>query len=188
MNQNNYEEKKNDTLDTCGQNDEFSPKYYSPGENHINNDEDYEGRLGTSGTTATAELGTPLFYTLPNDVDIFREAIKGFHKLHDLYVKKSTLLLLLAFQKQILNQISQIDFSGYLPPLQLRSDEDGSVLLEWIFKDFRIGFVIEPEGIESSWYLVSNSKLDEASSSGLLNVKECEALLHNLISFVISNV
>jgi hypothetical protein len=44
--------------------------------------------------------------------------------------------------------------------------ENGSVLLEWVFPDFRIGFNIEPTSEESGWYMVSNKRLHEQTKSG----------------------
>ena len=52
-----------------------------------------------------------------------------------------------------------------IPPLHPHLDEDGSVLLEWIFPNFRIGFNIEPNPDDSGYHLVSNKKLGERTES-----------------------
>jgi len=53
-----------------------------------------------------------------------------------------------------------------LKPLISRCS-DGSILLEWIKKDWRFGISIEKDPAESSWYLVTRKgKLDD---SGLLS-------------------
>lgn len=170
----------------CGQNDESSDKCPSNEHSYMNY-EVHEGSPESSGTSGSSSIGTQIFYSLPKDIDIFRDLIPSFQKLEDSPVKNSILYLLLTFQK-LLNQINQLNLSVYLPPLQLRSDEDGSVLIEWIFKDFRIGFLIEPDDSESSWYLVSNSNMNELSQSGTLNVEDCESLLNKIISFVLRYV
>ena len=86
----------------------------------------------------------------------------------------------------ILNRIS-IEQAGYLPPLKLKFNDDGSVLIEWIFRDYRVGFSIEPILDESSWYLVSNKNLEELSSSGDLKAKEFESIISSLLPFVLMN-
>ena len=48
---------------------------------------------------------------------------------------------------------------GHLPQLHAFDVQDGSILIEWIFDDFRVGFSIEPIPSESSWYLVFKRKV-----------------------------
>jgi len=73
-----------------------------------------------------------------------------------------------------------------IPPLHAHIDEDGSVLIEWIFPDFRAGFNIEPNSEDSGWYLVSNKKISEIAMSGALaNIYERIALLLN---FILANI
>lgn len=156
--------------------------------NYMNSSEYIEDNKKLRNKETSIFLDAPLFYKLPNNADIFSQAIIEYQKIENSYVKKSTLKLLLTFQKTILNILKQIDFSGHLPPLILQFLEDNSVLVEWIFKDFRIGFVIESDVAKSSWYLVSNSNLEEASASGILNLDNCELILQRIIEFVLLNV
>jgi hypothetical protein len=160
---------------------------YSEIDQHLDGPmEESESRgLGTFGTSG---IETPYFYTLANDIDIFNEAVSGLHVLSNPEVKEETLSFLRTFQKLIMIQRNKTEFSGHLPPLKFRPQEDNSVLLEWIFRDFRIGFAFEPKLRESSWYLVSNERLNEASASGLLNKNELEPLLSKLIPFALKNV
>jgi len=46
--------------------------------------------------------------------------------------------------------------------------DDGSILVEWISSDFRIGFSIESILSDSSWYVISNSTLGDICESGYL--------------------
>lgn len=50
--------------------------------------------------------------------------------------------------------------------------DDGSILVEWIDHDFRVGFSIERILSESSWYVVSNSTLGNISECGYLFQKD----------------
>jgi len=44
-------------------------------------------------------------------------------------------------------------------PLCINALEDGSLLIEWIFPDYRFGFSLENNLNESSYYFVSNELL-----------------------------
>lgn len=129
----------------------------------------------------------PYIYILPHDFDVLRNADLGPDCLRNESVKKLAQQFLVVFQDVLLRHGDQIEQSGYLPPLKFSCIEDESLLIEWIFKDFRIGFSIEPREDDSSWYLVSNHNFDETSASGKLKFDELEALLMDLSEFVLSN-
>lgn len=74
-----------------------------------------------------------------------------------------------------------------LPKLNSFFDEDGSFLIEWIFSNFRIGFNIESKIVDSSWYIVSDSKLGDINAYGLLSSGQNEKLLTWIINFILSN-
>lgn len=78
---------------------------------------------------------------------------------------------------------------GHLPRLHTFDLEDGSLLIEWIFDDFRIGFGVEPTPSESSWYLVSNARLENINQAGDIpqNELETQDLMLRLVNFVVSN-
>ena len=78
----------------------------------------------------------------------------------------------------------------HLPRLHAFDVQDGSILIEWIFDDFRVGFSIEPILTESSWYLVSNAKLGDIGDFGNISQDESETqnLILKLLGFVLSHV
>ena len=78
----------------------------------------------------------------------------------------------------------------HLPHLHAFDVQDGSILIEWIFDDFRVGFSIDPIPSESSWYLVSNAKLGYIGESGDISQDESETqnLVLKLLNFVMSHV
>ena len=98
--------------------------------------------------------------------------------------------ILLIIEKTILIAQSKGIDLGHLPQLHAFDVQDGSILIEWIFDDFRIGFSIEPIPDESSWYLVSNAKLGDISVAR--NISQDAFDTHNLtlklLAFVISHV
>ena len=77
-----------------------------------------------------------------------------------------------------------------LPQLHAFAVQDGSLLIEWIFDDFRVGFSIEQNPSESSWYLVSNAKLGDINVAGDISQHESETqiLMLKLLTFVILHV
>lgn len=75
---------------------------------------------------------------------------------------------------------------GKIPAFNATNMEDDSLLIEWTFPTFRIGFVIEAKKEESLWYLVSTIEKTDFNKSGSLIDIDKERLLTELISFVIS--
>ena len=97
-------------------------------------------------------------------------------------------ILLIIAETILIFQSRGVDL-GHLPHLHAFDVQDGSVLIEWIFDDFRVGFSIEPVPTESSWYLVSNAKLGYIGTSGDISQDESETqnLMLELLTFVISH-
>lgn len=145
-------------------------------ESYLNN------AYATSGTTG---IGTPYFRS--NNLDILSQASNIISRITNDEIREMVIELLLVFQEYLNEYRLSQSALGHLPPLTIRIVEDGSILIEWIFKDFRIGFSIEPDIAQSSWYLVSNANLEEVSESGILNFKEIEKIIKGIISFVIDN-
>jgi hypothetical protein len=73
-----------------------------------------------------------------------------------------------------------------LPPLRASLPEDGSVSLEWISPDFRLGFNIEPNPDDSSWYIVTSKRLGEIGAYGFLSGLNSRGLIY-LLNFVLAN-
>ena len=106
------------------------------------------------------------FIPVPNESNLIKSAWKVIRQIENQDVAREAKKLLLLIQDTITNfQQFRFDIS-YLPQLQAFNVDDGSVLLEWIFNDFRMGFSIEPNPQDSSWYLVTNRNLGEISASG----------------------
>jgi hypothetical protein len=88
--------------------------------------------------------------------------------------------------QEIIDSLEQVGVGlGFLPPLQAFNVDDGSVLIEWIFKDFRMGFTVEPNPEDSGWYLVSNRNLGEIGASGYTSNVDTKKLILWLLIFQI---
>jgi len=96
-------------------------------------------------------------------------------------------LFLSILESEILNNRKLFENSGAFPSLYIKWLDDKSVLAEWVFKDFRIGFTFEPDIDDSGWYVVSNKNLEEYSASGLLTVNNLEGIIQKVLIFALSN-
>lgn len=63
------------------------------------------------------------------------------------------------------------------PPLKLVLLDDSSCLLEWTFKDRRLGFSFEVDPKDSGWYFVYSSDSSERYESGTMDQLEMSRLI-----------
>jgi hypothetical protein len=146
---------------------------------------DEPGSIASSGVPIE---GSHYFHIFPSDFNIFREVNSALFHIEDKQVRETTSKFLTTFQNIfVLNRERIQSSSQHLPPLRIRYLDDNSVLIEWIFKDFRIGFSIETQEDESSWYLISNSNLNETNAGGVLRRSEIESFLSTLLLVVLAN-
>ncbi len=91
----------------------------------------------------------------------------------------------------IMNVVLELNMSNFdtsnLPPLVATNLEDGSFLIEWLFRGYRVGFVIESDPQEAIWYLISKSKSSDSNQWGSLVVSDKKELLTRLVSHVALN-
>jgi hypothetical protein len=120
-------------------------------------------------------------------LNILTNASDTIRRITDPEKQRDVLNFLLSIQNALLINRFTLDKIGSLPPLRISLNEDDSVLIEWIFRDFRIGFSIEKDRTQSNWYLVSNKNLNQVDLSGLLSSQDIGELLTSLIAFVLSN-
>ena len=109
------------------------------------------------------------------------------HKLTDSNLRQQAVKLLSAIQNA-LNTQPFLNIINCIPYLHAATPEDGSVLFEWIFKDYRIGFHIEPNPQESSWSLVTKENLGEIIASGSITNIDLRKLVSWLLYFIISHL
>jgi hypothetical protein len=86
----------------------------------------------------------------------------------------------------IQSELIKTGLIGKLPPLRAFPTEEGDLLLEWIFENFRLGFGLEHNFEESGWYLVSSPHLGGIVASGLLKGTDLRPLISWLVSYVIN--
>jgi len=121
----------------------------------------------------------PLAYSL------IRPAWNVIRQTRNQTVAEESRKILLVIQETIID-LQHLNFDlGYLPQLHAFNVDDDSVLIEWIFDDFRIGFSIESESKDSSWYLVSNANSGEMAASGYISRIDIKTMALWLINFII---
>ena len=79
-----------------------------------------------------------------------------------------------------------VDIS-YLPSLFAIKFDDGSLLIEWVFNDFHLGFSVEPSTEESSWYIVTNEKLNKIFTSDYFNDLSLSEIVRWVVGFALQN-
>lgn len=75
---------------------------------------------------------------------------------------------------------SSLDLSN-AAALEIVDAEDGSVLIEWRFKDRRLGFNIEPDAGQSGWYYAFSRDSGGQCGSGLLSSLDMKMLLRRML-------
>jgi hypothetical protein len=129
------------------------------------------------------------YFDIPlSDVNFLANVEKNLSTIKDPNVKNSTIILIIKILKIVTLYFNYQNESKFLPALNFNQLDDNSVLMEWIFKDFRIGFSIEPNSEESSWYLIANNKIDESNLQGLINDKDFDLNLKRLLLALFRNV
>ena len=119
-----------------------------------------------------------------------QHAVNVFSDVKDPSVVEQARKILATIQGMILRVQQRRSDLTDIPPVCAHSSEDGSVLLEWIFSDFRIGFNIEPNPDDSGWHLVSNKKLGEIAVSKPLprDLARMSETIAMLIEFIVASI
>jgi hypothetical protein len=85
------------------------------------------------------------------------------------------------------SQLQYYDFTT-LPPIRVAELEDGGIILEWIFENFRMGFNLETNHDKSGYFLVSKESAGEIRSSGYLKGLKLESIIQSLLTIVLNNL
>lgn len=127
------------------------------------------------------------FSSLPIDVILIENPEINLATNKSKIVQHYLGVFLSSFERILVNTRILYKLSNNFPPIIIKWIADNSLLIEWNYNDFRIGFSIEPNIKESGWYLVSNENLGEYSESGVLDFNRIDTILSKLLIFAISN-
>jgi hypothetical protein len=123
------------------------------------------------------------FFIAGRSIDITRNARENARSIEDKSLAQETEITLAVIRKCVEANSSDHNF----PSIHLFKPEDGSILIEWIFQNLRLGINIEQNKEESSWFFVTNENLGNINAYGHLESTIRKPVLKWLISFIISN-
>ncbi len=142
-------------------------------------------RLIENETMDSIDLPAKYKVALPQNLDIFNTVESALGKIEDRQMKSNIEDFIIKF-KACLSQLKNID--NNLSKLNISFMDDGSVVIEWIYNYFRIGFAFEKNEEESSYYVVIEDQEGTLiTKTGLLKKDETIELIPELINFVLEN-
>lgn len=126
------------------------------------------------------------FYDMPDNIKVFSNVIEYLSNIDSKNIKGFITELIKSFQEVLIKEYNEKYIYNHLPKMKIE-EQDDSIFLEWIFKDFRIGFSIEDEIDESTWYIITNVNLEEFTKSGYINKKNYCDIVFKIIKYVLEN-
>jgi len=158
-------------------------------ESSIINRKNNSRSITTDFTTVYGNFGFKRRYhqLLPEKLNVFKNVLPKIDKIENDSVKSQVIYFIQVFEEILISRQQQINSIGQLPVAMLNIENDGAVLLEWGFRDFKIGFSFELNEKESSWFIVTKNSNQDFASSSEMPVENIPALASHLISFVASN-
>lgn len=116
-------------------------------------------------------------------MNVFGNIVGEIVKIQNLFIRSQIINFVGEFTR-ILKALE--NSSNYFPPFIMIEEED-SVFLEWVFKDFRVGFTFCENEDESMWFIISNRNLRELSFSGDLKMSDYYSIIVMAVRFAMEN-
>lgn len=145
----------------------------------------YQLPLQTSGS-----LSNNYIYSvkLPTNIDVFSKLFNAISSLSNATVKSNSVQLINLISHSLSKAYEIGRISNYLSRLNITEQEDLSALIEWNFEDFRVGFSIEADEKESSYFLISQDReLGEYSADTKKISDNAESVIGSLVNYVLEN-
>ena len=138
--------------------------------------------------TSTNFTSTNNFYKpIDGSQKILNNLLNEIPNIKEQELKNQLILFASSFQNALLKSVNFSSVVEVLPPLTFFQEDDESILLEWIFSDFRIGFSFEFDKQKSNWYIIANKNLNSANASGEIDFEKIEGLVQGVIAFIAAN-
>jgi hypothetical protein len=138
-------------------------------------------------TTNSYNNSDPYAIALPSNIDIFSNIDLNKHRFNNT-VDKQIKQILANLYSSLQNTSRKKIVSNSLPKLSLVKQEDLSALLEWNFKDFRVGFTSDHESAKSGYYIVSQDKsLDSVNIDAKEFDKNIQVIINKIVNYVLEN-
>jgi hypothetical protein len=139
-------------------------------------------------TTDSFSLNTSYRMKLPSNIDVLSKLSEAVVSLSNADVKKHTFDVLNMLNSSLREINNYSNLSNYLSRINVIEQIDSAALIEWSFQNFRVGFSIEPDMNESSYFIVSE---DKSTGSFIADTKkvgsEIDAAIEKIVEYVIRN-
>lgn len=126
------------------------------------------------------------FFIPRKESDIISNALLSVDQLKSELMVSTAINILLSIQSTANAFRESKACPDILPQVRTVAPDDGSILIEWIFDNFRINFNIEEDYRQSSWHLISNN-MGDVSASGYIQLEDIETINIWLFGFIILN-
>lgn len=119
----------------------------------------------------------------PKRINVFENVNNKIYQISNNIIHNKVIL----FTKCFMDVLRKFENTLNIFPLFTMNEDEDSVFLEWVFKDFRIGFTFCENDEESMWFMVTNRNLEELTVSGDLKEKDYNSIISKVIAFVLEN-
>jgi len=140
----------------------------------------------SSSSTYSGSSSTTIYTTRAPESRGFERSRQLIQQLEPGSVQSQVHYLLNLLQFNLVVMKGFLSDHFFLPKLQSHLAPDGSVLMEWISSKYRLGFNIEIDPSESSWFLVSSEDIGGLSASGQLNEDDIPGIIWTLAIFLMN--
>lgn len=117
-----------------------------------------EVRPAIANTTSSFASTDPYGTVLPSNLNVFSNLAASIAELEDTVVAEQVRRVLSCLYLSLQRASRRKTINNYLSRINLIQQGDKAALVEWSFQDFRVGFTLEPEKKESSYFVVSQDK------------------------------
>lgn len=140
-------------------------------------------------STASGATMARYYLAMPQNMDVFSTIIKKSSTIENPEMVDYIKGLTESLRNVLHNFDNREKISNRLSKFILNNMPDKSVLIEWNFDNFRIGFSIEPNLDQSSYYVISDDKISGSysSQSYLLKPDQFDTVANNIMNFVLRN-
>lgn len=118
-----------------------------------------EVRQAINNTTSSFASTDPYGTVLPSNLNVFSSLTASIAALEDAAVAEQVKHVLTNLYLSLQRASRRKSINNYLSRINLIQQSDKAALLEWSFQDFRVGFTLEPNKNESSYFVVSQDKI-----------------------------
>ena len=130
----------------------------------------------------------PYRTVLSSNIDVFSSIAMSISRLEDLEVTKQVQQVLLNLYLSLQKESKYKTISNYLSRMNLVQEDDKTALLEWNFEDFRVGFKLELDKKESSYFIVSQDRSTGSFSANTQKLSpDLLSTIKKIVEYVLEN-